>query len=219
MNRKNLWRAIGLLALFALWTALLRFVDVRAIGPGGSPVGFGALNGFVHNLTGTHMTLYTITDWLGLVPVGFGFGFASLGLVQWIGRKNILKVDFSLLVLGGFYIVVLGAYLLFETVVVNYRPVLINGYLEVSYPSSTTLLVLCVMPTAILQLNGRIQNPVFRRCVALTITGFIVFMVIGRLISGVHWVTDIIGGALLSAGLVMLYGFVSSLGQKTESGS
>ena len=27
----------------------------------------------------------------------------------------------------------------------------------------------------------------------------------GRLLSGVHWVSDIIGGALLSGGLVMLY--------------
>ena len=116
-----------------------------------------------------------------------------------------MKVDYSILVLGGFYIVVMAAYVLFEVLVINYRPVLINGYLEASYPSSTTVLVMCVMPTAIMQFNARIKNDVPKRCLAYAITAFIVFMVIGRLISGVHWFTDIIGGALLSAGLVLLY--------------
>ena len=205
MKKQKFYIALGLLAAFALWTLAIRLIDVQAIGPQGSTVGFAALNGFVHNLTGMHMTLYVITDWLGLVPVAFGFGFAVLGLVQWIRRKSILKVDGSILILGGFYIVTLAAYLFFESYVVNYRPVLIEGYLEASYPSSTTLLVLCVMPTAMMQLRERIKQPIFRKCVSIVITAFIAFMVIGRLISGVHWLTDIIGGILLSAGLVMIY--------------
>ena len=151
------------------------------------------------------MSLYAITDWLGLVPLAFVMGFALLGLVQWIKRKYLLKVDYSILVLGGFYIVVMAVYVLFEVFVVNYRPVLIGGILEASYPSSTTTLVMCVMPTAIMQFNARIKNNILKRFVASAITVFVVFMVIGRLLSGVHWFTDIIGGALLSAGLVMMY--------------
>ena len=205
MKKKKFCIALGLLVAFALWTIAIRLIDVQAIGPQGSTVGFATLNGMVHGLTGVHMQLYTITDWLGLVPVAFGFGFAALGLVQWIKRKTLLKVDGSILILGGFYIVTLAAYLFFESYVVNYRPVLIEGYLEASYPSSTTLLVLCVMPTAMMQLRGRIKQPMFRKCVSMAITAFIVFMVIGRLISGVHWLTDIIGGILLSAGLVAIY--------------
>lgn len=197
--------AASLLAAFVFWTAAICFVDVQAIGPNGSCVGFGTLNRYVHDLTGVHMALYTITDWLGLIPVGFGFGFALLGLVQWIRRKRILKVDRSLWVLGIFYLAVLAAYLFFEAFVINYRPVLINGYLEASYPSSTTMLVMCIMPTAMLQLQGRIRNPLLRRCVLAVIVAFIAFMVIGRLLSGVHWLTDIIGGALLSSGLVSMY--------------
>jgi len=193
-----------LLAAFVLWTALLRFVDVQAIGPQGSTVGFAAMNRFVHNLTGVHMGLYTVTDWLGLVPPVFVMGFACLGLVQWIRRKKLLRVDFSILVLGGFYLVVMAGFFFFEEFVVNYRPVLIDGVLEASYPSSTTLLVLCVMPTAILQLRDRIKSPSLKRGVTYILTAFIAFMVIGRLISGVHWLTDIIGGVLLSGGLVML---------------
>ena len=205
MKKRKFCIALGLLAAFVLWTIAIQWIDVQPIGPRGSVVGFATLNGFVHNLTGTHMTLYVITDWMGLVPVAFGFGFAALGLAQWIKRKSMLKVDGSILVLGGFYIVTLAAYLFFESYVVNYRPVLIEGYLEASYPSSTTLLVLCVMPTAMMQLRDRIKQPMFRKCVSIVITAFIAFMVIGRLISGVHWLTDIIGGILLSAGLVIIY--------------
>ena len=160
------------------------------------------------------MTLYTITDWLGLVPVGFAVGFALLGLIQWMKRKKLLKVDYSILALGGFYIAVLAVYVIFEVLAVNYRPVLINGYLETSYPSSTTMLVMCIMPTSMMQLNARIKNNVLKRCVAFVITAFIAFMVIARLISGVHWFTDIVGGALLSAGLVMMYVFACRMEMK-----
>ena len=204
-TRNNLRIAVYMLIAFVMWTAAIRFVDVQAIGPQESSVGFATINRFVHNLTGVHMSLYTITDWLGLVPIVFVMGFGILGLIQWIKRKHLLKVDYSILALGGFYIVVMAAFVLFEVFVINYRPVLIDGYLEASYPSSTTMLVMCVMPTAIMQFNARIKNDVLRRCVTSAIAAFIVFMVIGRLVSGVHWFTDIIGGALLSAGLVLMY--------------
>ena len=208
-DKKKFLIGAGFLAAFVLWTVLVSFVDVRAIGPNGSSVGFAALNGYVHKFTGVNFHLYTITDWLGLVPIGVAFSFAILGLLQWIKRKSLLKVDRSLLVLGGFYVVVLAAYIFFEIVVINYRPVLIDGYLEASYPSSTTMLVMCVMSTAMMQLRARIKNHAFRRCMMISIAVFMAFMVIGRLISGVHWFTDIVGGALLSAGLVMIYYSVS----------
>lgn len=202
---KNCIIALTFGVLFVLWTLAIRYIDIKAIGPEGSEVGFAALNGFVHQLTGVHMMLYTLTDWLGLVPFGFVFGFAMLGLVQLIKRRDILKVDRSILVLGGFYVLVMAAYLLFENVVINYRPVLIEGVLEVSYPSSTTMLTLCVIPTAMMQLGERIKRDAVRRVVLGVMAAFGAFMVVGRLISGVHWFTDIIGGTLLSVALVALY--------------
>ena len=197
--------SIALLVSFVLWTLLVRSVDVRPIGPNGSTVGFAALNGAFHRLIGANMTLYVITDWLGLVPIAFALGFAVLGLVQWIKRKNILKVDRSILALGVFYLCTMAIYILFEYVVINRRPILINGYLEASYPSSTTMLVMCVMPTAMMQLKSRIKNRAVRIAVLAPLAVFIAFMVIGRLVSGVHWLSDIIGGVLVSAGLVMAY--------------
>lgn len=194
-----------LLAAFALWTLAVQHIDVQAIGPNGSSVGFAGLNGWVHDLTGVHMGLYVLTDWLGLVPIGFVLGFAVLGLVQWMRRRKLFRVDRDILLLGGFYLLVLILYLVFETVVVNARPVLIDGRLEASYPSSTTMLVLCVMPTAMMQLRARIRNTKVRTIVFTILAVFTACMVVGRLIAGVHWFTDIIGGVLLSAGLVALY--------------
>ena len=204
-SRRLFWVGGALLAAFALWTVFVRFVDVQAIGPKESCVGFATLNGYVHNLTGVNTFLYNITDWLGLVPIGVAFGFAILGLIQLIKRKSLLRVDRSILALGVFYIIVVAVYLFFEIVVINYRPVLIEGCLEASYPSSTTMLVTCVMPSAAMQAKERIKNKALRQGVIIVIIAFIAFMVIGRLLSGVHWITDIIGGALFSLGVVMAY--------------
>lgn len=180
-------------------------VDVQAIGPLDSQVGFARLNRFFHRLIGAHFTLYEITDWLSLIPAALCMGFGILGLCQWIRRRSLLNVDRSLLVLGVCYAVVMAVYLLFEIRIVNRRPVLIDGVLEASYPSSTTMLVLCVMSTAMMQLSSRIRSQKLRKITLSLMTAFTVFMVMARLLSGVHWLTDIIGGTLISAALVMMY--------------
>lgn len=208
-DRNMLYGSLAFLAAFALWTVLVCCVDVQTIGPEGSSVGFAAVNGAFHNLTGVHWTLYTITDWLGLVPIGAALGFAVLGLVQLIQRKALRKVDRSILALGGFYLAVMAFYVLFEKAVVNYRPVLIEGVLEASYPSSTTMLALCVMPTAAMQLKARVRSRFARGVILGLIAAFTAFLVFGRLLSGVHWLSDIVGGVLLSAGLVCAYAFAA----------
>lgn len=201
----SFYLAIGFIMAFVLWTVLVSCVGVQAIGPNNSKVGLATLNAYFSRFIGMNMALYHITDWLGLVPVAFMLVFAVVGLVQWIKRRAIYKVDCDILVLGVYYLIVFAIYMFFEYVVINYRPVLINGYLEASYPSSTTMLVLCVMPTAIMQLNKWIKNTALKNILSITISVFIVFMVLGRFLSGVHWFSDIVGGILFSAGMVMAY--------------
>ena len=196
---------VGLLAAFALWTASVCLVDVQPIGPLGSEVGFAALNGWFHNLTGVHLWLYDLTDLLSVVPLGLCAAFGILGLCQWVRRKKLRRVDRDLLLLGGFYLAVAAFFVAFECFPVNFRPVLIEGQLEASYPSSTTLLVLCVMSTARMQLRRRLRPGALRRVVCTMIPCFTAFMVLARLLSGVHWLTDIIGGSLISGALVLLY--------------
>ena len=204
-EKRNLLTGVELIGAFALWTVLIQRVDVQVVGQNGTKIGFADFNEWFHQLTGVHMTLYTITDWLGLVPIFICLCFGVLGLVQLIKRRSLLRVDPDILLLGIYYVLVIACYLIFEMIPVNYRPVLIEGRLEASYPSSTTLLVLSVMPTLWFQANRRVSNAMIRKAVAVFVVTFSVFMVIGRLISGVHWATDIIGSVLLSAGLYMLY--------------
>lgn len=203
--KKQFYTAFCLLTAFVLWTVLLRLVDTRPVGPQGSTVGFATVNQAIHDFIGLHLFLYTVTDWLGLIPIFVALGFAVLGLIQWFKRKSLLKVDFDILVLGGFYVAVMAVFLFFELAVINYRPIMIEGCLEASYPSSTTMLAMCVMSTAMMQLDSRMKNGWLKHIILLSMRAFTAFMVIGRLLSGVHWFTDIVGGTLISAGLVTLY--------------
>ncbi len=204
-ERKGFISGAALILAFIVWTVLIQTVDVRPVGVNGTNIGFAAVNTWFHRLTGVHMGLYTVTDWLGLVPIAVCIGFGILGLLQWIRRKSIAKVDRDILLLGGYYILVILGYLIFEMIPINYRPILINGAMEASYPSSTTLLVLSVMPTLLFQVNRRAKGQTVRRMTAAFVFLFSAFMVIGRLVAGVHWLTDIMGSVLLSAGLYSLY--------------
>ena len=190
-ERKGFISGAALILAFIVWTVLIQTVDVRPVGVNGTNIGFAAVNTWFHRLTGVHMGLYTVTDWLGLV--------------QWVRRRSIAKVDRDILLLGGYYILVILGYLIFEMIPINYRPILINGAMEASYPSSTTLLVLSVMPTLLFQVNRRAKGQTVRRMTAASVILFSAFMVVGRLVAGVHWLTDIVGSVLLSAGLYSLY--------------
>ena len=149
--------------------------------------------------------LYTLTDWLGLVPIAVCLIFAGAGFIQLVRRKRLFKVDLDILLLGVYYVLVIFCYLLFEMVPINYRPVLIEGFLEASYPSSTTLLVLSVMPTLYFQAQRRLSPNALRQTILIFSVLFSAFMVIGRLVSGVHWLTDIMGAVLLSSGMFQIY--------------
>ena len=206
----------GLLVLFVIYTVSLTVVDLQPIGPQGSCVAYAGLNKAVHELFGVHMILYHITDWAGVVAIFIAVGFAMRGLIQWIKRKCILKVDSNLLALGAFYVVVFGVFVFFEYHVINRRPVLINGYLEASYPSSTTMLAMCVLPTAMMQFRRYIRKLWLRNTVNILCGVFTAFMVLGRLVCGVHWFTDILGGMIFSAGMVLLYAAAMNMLKQSE---
>ena len=203
-GKKCLLIGVALLLAFIVWTVLIMKVEVQPVGVYDTNVGFARINTWFHGLTGEHEGLYRLTDWLGLVPIAVCIGFGILGLIQMIRRKSLLKVDPDIIMLGVFYVVVILGYLIFEKIVINYRPTLFDGQ-ESSYPSSTTLLVLSVMPTLIFQVNRRMKNTALKKVIIILSVLFTAFMVIGRLVSGVHWLTDIIGSVFLSAGLYLIY--------------
>ena len=204
-EKKSLLMGIISLAMFAVWTVLILTVDVQPLGQNGTSIGFATFNCWFHHFTGVNMAIYTITDWMGLVPVVICLIFAGIGLVQLIKRRSIFRVDADIMILGVYFVIVFLAYAIFEMIPINYRPILIEGRMEASYPSSTTLLVLSVMPALVEQIKRRLSGIRVKQIITIAAIAFSVFMVTGRLISGVHWFTDIVGGELLSVGLYMLY--------------
>lgn len=194
-----------LLLAFILFTAIILTVDVQPVGPEKSLVGLASLNEFVHNMFGINLFWYSITEWTGIIAIGIAAGFGLLGFIQLLKRKSLKRIDTPIVILGVFYGVVIFFYLLFEIVIINYRPIIINGSLEASFPSSHTMIIICIMATAIMQFNVSLKSRRIRIAANLISSLIIVITIIGRTVSGVHWFTDIIGGSLLGSALVMLY--------------
>lgn len=206
-NKNNLFVSgiSGLLVMILI--VLVRFVDVRPIGPEGTSIGLSRLNGFFFRLSGVNILWYHITDWLGVAAILVAFLFAMAGFVQLIKRRSILKVDREILALGGLYIVVIGLYVLFEIVIVNYRPIIMpdGTHPEASFPSSHTMLVCVIMGSAIMLIGKYLKEKPLCRVLRGICAAIIGMTVIGRLIAGVHWFTDIVGGILISIFLLSLF--------------
>lgn len=202
-NKKNILICILLVLLSIIYTLLVKYVDTSTIGPNGSVVGFSSLNSFVFNLTGNNMTLYKITEILGIIPILIALMYAVIGLIQVIDRKS-LKVDKELIALGILYVVVILIYVFFEKCIINYRPVIIDGVLEASYPSSHTLLSICICGSALLINKYLFNNKKIYKYINIISIISMVLIVLGRLLSGVHWASDIIGSIIISITLLKI---------------
>ena len=205
-----------ILALFILWTVIIGSVDVSPVGPLGSSVGLATLNRQFHNMTGVHLELYNITDQLSIIPLAIVCYFAVTGLLQWIHRKKLLLVDHDILALGGFYTVVMALFIFFEICVINYRPIIMPGeeLPEAAFPSSHTMLTCVIMGSALPMIRAYIKNTKLQLVLEIVCVLIIVTMVAGRLMSGVHWLTDIFGAVLLSVTLLGIFDGVKELVNK-----
>ena len=204
-RRKEILLCGGLFAVAIIYTLLVKYIDVQEIGPNDSLVGFATINNFMFKLTGVNMLWYDITDWWGFVPLFIAFIYAMIGFIQMIKRRNILKVDKEILGLGVYYIIVIGLYIFFETCIINYRPTLMDGILEASYPSSHTLLSVCICGSSLIINKYLFKNRNFFKAENIISILSILVIVIGRFISGVHWFTDIVGAILISIALLKAF--------------
>ena len=220
MKNKTKYSLAALFGVLAIaWIALIKCVDVAAIGPAGTSVGLSRLNQAVHDLTGVHMLWYDITDWLGILAVLAVAAMALLGLVQLIRRRSLLKVDREILCLGGLYLVIFLLYVFFEKVIVNYRPMLMpdGEGIEASFPSSHTVLSCVILGSGLILLKKYTKkNKTVQLVLTVLFAVMLALIVAGRLISGVHWFTDILGGILLSVALLNAYQGLLKLWKKSD---
>ena len=213
-KKRNFFISTILILLAVVFTILVKVVDVKQVGVNETSIGVATLNQFIFKTTGVNMIWYHITDWLGLVPIFMAIAYSLIGFIQLIKRKSLFKVDKEIILLGLFYIIVISIYIFFEKVIINYRPILIDGFLEASYPSSHTLMTICLCGSSII-VNKKLYNNKITKLMNKLSLIIILITVVGRLVSGVHWFTDIIGGIFISIALLMtLYSTIDVIKNK-----
>ena len=194
-----------LLLIFIAFTLLIKNVDVQAIGPENSEVGLATINDAFHGIFNYNELLYKISKYLGYISFLIIGLYGIKGLIQLIKEKNLFKVDKKLLILGGFYVVVLLVYILFKFIIINYRPVLEDGVLEASYPSSHTILSICVCASSLMISKDIFKKEKFTKILNVCTYILMFGIIVTRVLSGVHWLTDIVGAILISLALCNLF--------------
>ena len=203
MKKKNIILTSILFILFGIYTYVVKTINVKAIGPKNSKVGLATFNGWFSKVIGSNMKIYKVTEYLGYVLLLIAVVFAVIGIIQLIKRKSLFKVDREVISIGVLYVLMIGIYALFEKVIINYRPILIDKVLEASYPSSHTMLAMCVATSFVMVADkyfGKASK--FLKVIVLIL---LTLVIAGRIISGVHWATDIIGGVLVSTALISVF--------------
>ena len=196
--KKNIIITVVLFLIFVFYTAAVKKVDVAAVGPNDSSVGFSTINEEVSSTLGYNENWYKITKYVGILPFFFVAFYGFTGVLQLIKEKSLKGVDKKLLALGITYVLIGAIYVFFEKIIINYRPIIMDGELEASYPSSHTLLAIAICGTSLLISKYFIKNEKIRKIIDIFTCAIMLILVVGRTMSGVHWITDIIGGILIS---------------------
>jgi len=207
-KKKNLTVAISLGILFVALTLSLLFIDVKVINETDKEIGLAFINKLSNNVSYNEF-LDKISDIFMILSIGFILFLAIKGLVQLVKRKNILKVDKEILVFGGVVVLMAVLWITFDRLfIINYRPILIDGELEASYPSTHIMIVTFTMLSSIDLLIKYIQNKKIRYTSSVTVWLCIGLTIVLRFASGMHWISDCLGGFILGAILYYVYFYI-----------
>ena len=204
MKKKNVLLSIVMTIVSAIYVYLVKNVDVQAIGPNNTSVGFGKINKAFINLVGSNMTIYKLTEVVGLLVLLIVGVYGIIGIIQLYKRRSLFKVDKEIISLGVLYVLMLMVYVFFEKVIINYRPIIIDGELEASFPSSHTILALCIGISSLMVSKKYVPKKYINLTTFVTVL-LLTLVFVGRTISGVHWISDIIGGVQISLTLLMYF--------------
>ncbi|MBQ3436419.1 phosphatase PAP2 family protein [Candidatus Saccharibacteria bacterium] len=122
--------------------------------------------------------------------------FAVLGLVQWISRKSLKKVDKQLLWMPLPLLLMAITYVVFDKfIILNVRP---NGSGEPSFPSTHVMVVATIFFVVALALPKYIKSKTARIVLELFIAALIGLTCVGRVVSQMHWISDTIGALVFA---------------------
>lgn len=203
-NKRNILLSVIMTIFSGIYIYLVKTVDVKSIGPNNTSVGFAKVNNAFMHLVGTNMTIYKLTEVAGLLVLLIVGIYGIIGLVQLIKRKSLFKVDREIICLGVLYVMMISVYVLFEKAVINYRPILIDNELEASFPSSHTMLAICTSVSSLLVYKKYVPKKLNYLAMFTTVL-LLTIVFLGRMISGVHWLSDIIGGVIISLTLLTYF--------------
>ncbi len=204
MKKRNIILSVIMTIFSGVYVYLVKTVDVKAIGPNKSSVGFSKINKAYMDLVGSNMTIYKLTEIVGLIVLLIVGIYGLIGLIQLIKRKSLFKVDREIISLGVLYVLMLMVYVFFEKFIINYRPIIIDGELEASFPSSHTVLSICICISSLIVSKKYVPKKFMNLTTFITVL-LLTIVFLGRTISGVHWISDILGGVIISLTLLMYF--------------
>ena len=196
-HKRQSWFLIAttLTVFFVVFTLTLKLVDMQS--DSSQFIGWASINIWWRDLIGVHFSWHIISHFIALISLLVLTGILIWQVITVFHRRKLSALtrnwwvfDITLLALG-------LSYLLFQIVAINYRPIQVDGAIEISYPSSHSLLITTTWLLIIFRLRREIQSQTWRRI--LIIVGWTLMLtgVIARLLCGYHWFTDIVGGVLL----------------------
>ncbi|MCR4792357.1 MAG: phosphatase PAP2 family protein [Lachnospiraceae bacterium] len=203
------------------WIMMIKFYDVYTIGPQGTEIGLSSLNLWFRDLfdypaLGFFRTPYLITEFIGYLSLLLCGFWGCIGIYQWVKEKDINAVDKTIFATGVLYAITIVLYVVFEKLVVNYRPIIMPGDSEVepSFPSSHTMLSIIALGSTHYLIGYFLEDTKYKKLIRplqIACSVLIAVCVIGRLVCGVHWFSDIVGGILISTTLLIIYSFFAEV--------
>lgn len=144
-----------------------------------------------------------ITDIILITALAVLGVFAVLGLVEWIKRKSLKKVDRELLAMIPPLFLMAATYFIFDHIfILNTRP---NGSGEPSFPSSHTMATATIFLMTMLALKKYVKNKSLRIFLDVVMLILIVLVSVGRVAANMHWTSDVIGALIFSLIFVAIY--------------
>ena len=154
------------------------------------------------------MVWETITNIILILSIILILFFLGLGVYELIKKRSIKKVDPRLTWLPLPLALMTLTYFLFDKVwILNVRP---NGSGEPSFPSTHVMVVTTIFFVVTIILPKYIKNKTTRLIIEIIMAIMISLTAVGRVMSGMHWVADVLGAIVFGFLFSEIYYYIVS---------